>query len=350
MSIAFRGVRKVFADGTVALDAFDLRFEAGEFVVLLGPSGSGKSTACRILAGLESPSSGTVELDGRDVTGLPPRERNMSMVFQSYALYPHKNVYENIAYPLRIRRLAGRDIDREVRGMAAMLQIGELLGKRPAQLSGGEAQRVAVARALVWRPDICLMDEPLSNLDALLRLKTRAELKRIHRELQKTFVFVTHDQEEAMSLGTRIAVLAGGRLVQFDAPREIYHRPATRFVAEFIGRPAMNTIEGVVAGGVFRAGDLAVAVDGADGPVVLGVRPEDLRVSPAAEPDALAMTVDVVETVEPDVLLSLRRDALSLTARLVRRAGEHAPGDTVHVTLPRERHHFFEVGDGRRRA
>jgi ABC-type sugar transport system ATPase subunit len=350
MGIAFRGIRKMFADGTVALDAFDLSFETGEFIVLLGPSGSGKSTACRILAGLETPSSGTIEVDGRDITRLPPRERNASMVFQSYALYPHKNVYENIAYPLRIRKRAGRDIDSEVRRMAAMLQIGELLGKRPRQLSGGEAQRVAVARALVWEPDICLMDEPLSNLDALLRLKTRAELKRIHRELQKTFVFVTHDQEEAMSLGTRIAVLASGRLIQFDAPRAIYHRPATRFVAEFIGRPAMNTIEGVVEAGVFRAGDLAVPVDGGDGPVVLGVRPEDIRISAEPAPDSLAMTLDVVETVEPDVLLSLQRSGLSLTARLVDRGGERSPGDVLHVTFPRESHHFFDVQDGRRRA
>jgi ABC-type sugar transport system ATPase subunit len=350
MAIAFRDIRKVFADGTVALDAFDLSFDAGEFIVLLGPSGSGKSTACRILAGLENPSSGAVEIDGRDITKLPPRERNASMVFQSYALYPHKNVYENIAYPLRVRKQTGRDIDRAVRDMAALLQIGQLLGRRPRQLSGGEAQRVAVARALVWQPEICLMDEPLSNLDALLRLKTRAELKKIHRELQKTFVFVTHDQEEAMSLGTRIAVLARGRLIQFDSPREIYHRPATRFVAEFIGRPAMNTIEGVVKDGTFRAGDLAVPVDCSEGPVVLGVRPEDIRVSSAAAPDSVAMTLDVVEALEPDVLLTLQLGDLTLSARLVRRGAEYAPGDVLHVVLPRECHHFFDIEDGRRRA
>jgi sn-glycerol 3-phosphate transport system ATP-binding protein len=349
VAIAFRDIRKVFADGTVALDAFDLSFDAGEFIVLLGPSGSGKSTACRILAGLERPSSGAVEIDGHDITGLPPRERNASMVFQSYALYPHKNVYENIAYPLRIRKRAGRDIDEAVRHMAGMLQIGELLGRRPRQLSGGEAQRVAVARALVWQPDICLMDEPLSNLDALLRLKTRAELKRIHRELQKTFVFVTHDQEEAMSLGTRIAVLARGRLIQFDAPAAIYHRPATRFVAEFIGRPAMNTIDGAVSGGVFRSGELAVPVDCGDGPVVLGVRPEDIRVCAGPEPDSVAMTLDVVEAVEPDVLLSLQLGALTLSVRLVRRGAEFSPGDILHLVLPRESHHFFDADSGRRR-
>jgi ABC-type sugar transport system ATPase subunit len=290
-----------------------------------------------------------VEIDGRDITGLPPRERNASMVFQSYALYPHKTVYENVAYPLRVRKRAGRDIDRAVREMADLLQIGELLGRRPQQLSGGEAQRVAVARALVWQPDICLMDEPLSNLDALLRVKTRAELKRIHRELQKTFVFVTHDQEEAMSLGTRIAVLASGRLIQFGVPREIYHRPATRFVAEFIGRPAMNTMEGVVASGEFRAGGLAVPVDCSDGPVVLGVRPEDIRVCGGPEPGGVAVTLDVVEETEPDVLLTLRHGDLALSARLLRRGVDYVPGDSLHVVLPRECHHFFDVEDGRRR-
>jgi ABC-type sugar transport system ATPase subunit len=205
MTVAFCNVTKTFPDGTTALDRFDLRFDPGEFVVLLGPSGCGKSTACRILAGLEVPTSGTVEVGGADITQMPPRARNMSMVFQSYALYPHKTVFENIAYPLRVRRTPKAEIDHAVKEMAAMLQIERLLARRPRQLSGGEAQRVAVARALVWRPQICLMDEPLSNLDALLRLKTRIELKRIHAELQKTFVFVTHDQEEALSLGTRIA-------------------------------------------------------------------------------------------------------------------------------------------------
>jgi ABC-type sugar transport system ATPase subunit len=350
MAIAFRDIRKVFADGTVALDSFDLRFESGEFVVLLGPSGSGKSTACRILAGLEKPSSGAVEIDGVDITERPPRDRSTSMVFQNYALYPHKTVYENVAYPLRVRKRDRGDIDRSVREMASLLHIAELLRRRPRQLSGGEAQRVAVARALVWQPEICLMDEPLSNLDALLRVKTRAELKRIHRELQKTFVFVTHDQEEAMSLGTRIAVLAAGRLVQFAPPREIYHRPATRFVAEFIGRPAMNTFEGVVSGGEFRAGELAVPVDCGDGPVVLGVRPEDIRVCAGSEPGSVAVTLDVVEAIEPDVLLTLRRGELSLSARLLRRAAEFAPGDSLHIALPREAHHFFDIADGRRRG
>jgi len=347
MAVAFRGVSKVFVDGTVALDTLDLGFETGEFVVLLGPSGSGKTTACRILAGLETPSAGVIEVDGRDITGLPPRERGMSMVFQNYALYAHRTAYQNIAYPLRVRGAPKADIDRMVRAMAEMLRIGDLLDRRPRQLSGGEAQRVAVARALVWRPDICLMDEPLSNLDALLRLNTRTELKRLHRELNTTFVFVTHDQEEAMSLGTRIAVLRDGRLVQFDTPGRIYREPATRFVAEFIGRPAMNTIDGVVADGVFHAGALAVPVPGRPpGPLVLGIRPEDVVVTGADEAAAIAVTVDVVERIEPDLLLFVRTGEVALVARSLGKTTDAGPGDAIGLALPPPALHFFDAATG----
>jgi len=341
MTIAYRNVTKTFPDGTTALNRFDLSFEPGEFVVLLGPSGCGKSTACRILAGLEAPTSGTVEIGGVDITHTPPRARDMSMVFQSYALYPHKTVFENIAYPLRVRKTAKSEIDRAVKEMAEMLHIDRLLERRPRQLSGGEAQRVAVARALVWRPQICLMDEPLSNLDALLRLKTRIELKRIHAELQKTFVFVTHDQEEALSLGTRIAVLNRGAIVQFATPHEIYHQPATRFVAEFIGKPAANTIEGSIDGDVFRAGELAIPLAGhrpaalaAGGPVVLGIRPESVEVHAEPQPGTVAMTVQVVDVVPPDTILSLICGKATLLARLqVLPAGVRA-SSVVHVRFP----------------
>ena len=368
MSIELRGLRKVFGDSTVALDNLDLRFERGEFLVLLGPSGCGKSTACRIVAGLEHATAGSVAIDGLDITALPPRERNMSMVFQNYALYPHKTVYENIAYPLRVRKRARADLDRDVRAMAEMLSITRLLDRRPAQLSGGEAQRVAVARALVWKPAICLMDEPLSNLDALLRIHTRAELKRIHRELKTTFLFVTHDQEEAMSLGTSIAVLDRGRLIQFGAPAEIYHRPRTRFVAEFIGRPAMNTIAGQLDGDVFRAGELVLSLGAQrpardDGPLVLGIRPEDLGVVDGPSTEAAAgdaadredrpaatvveMTLDVIEAIEPDTLLVLARGGVSLTARVLRRSPNLRPGEPVQVSFPHAALRFFDPEDGR---
>ena len=349
MTVAFRNVGKVFPDGTVALHDLNLEFDQGEFVVLLGPSGSGKTTACRILAGLEQATTGSVEVDGHDVTSRPPRERGMSMVFQNYALYAHKSVYENIAYPLRVRKVASGRIQGMVEAVADILRIRELLDRRPRQLSGGQAQRVAVARALVWDPQICLMDEPLSNLDALLRLHTRTELKRLHRELGKTFVFVTHDQEEAMTLGTRIAVLNEGRLVQCAPPREIYRRPAHRFVAEFIGRPAMNTIDGLVTDGRFRSGDIDVpAPDLPPGPAVLGIRPEHLQILDGPTEDSIALTLDVCELVEPDTLLFLRSGTVSLIARVMRDLGDLQPGQPIHAALPPQSLHAFDPQTGLR--
>ncbi len=349
MGVEFRGIGKVFPDGTAALEGLDLAFETGEFVVLLGPSGSGKTTACRILAGLEEPSAGAVLVDGRDITRLPPRARNMSMVFQNYALYAHKTVYENIAYPLRIRKAPRAELDRLVREVAGLLQIEAQLHRRPRQLSGGQAQRVAVARALVWQPEICLMDEPLSNLDAILRLQTRTELKRLHGELGKTFVFVTHDQEEAITLGTRIAVLNQGRLVQFDTPRRIYREPATRFVAEFIGRPAMNTIDGVVSDGAFRAGALELVVNGrAEGPTALGIRPEQIVLREEPTPESVTFELDVVELVEPDTLLFVRKGDVSLVARVMRDVGDWEKGAPVHLELPSAHRHFFDPRSGAR--
>ena len=352
MTVAFRKVSKVFPDGTVALDDFELMFESGEFVVLLGPSGSGKTTACRILAGLEQATSGRIEVGGQDITDLPPRARGMSMVFQNYALYAHKSVYDNIAYPLRVRGVPRPAIDGKVRETARLLQLEEFLGRRPGQLSGGQAQRVAVARALVWQPDICLMDEPLSNLDAILRLQTRTELKRLHAELRTTFVFVTHDQEEAMTLGTHIAVLKDGRLVQFDTPREIYHRPASRFVAEFIGRPAMNVIDGAIAGGTFRADGLELPVPGrVDQRVGLGIRPEHVLLHGGPKEGARAFRLDVKELVEPDMLLFASCGALSLVVRAKADLAELdalEPGAEIYLELPGERLHLFDTETGLR--
>ncbi len=349
MTVAFKEVTKVFGDGTVALDRFSLEFESGEFVVLLGPSGSGKTTACRVLAGLEQATSGTIEVDDRNITGLPPRERAMSMVFQNYALYSHKNVYDNIAYPLRVRGVPKGEIDGKVREVSRLLQIDDLIRRRPRQLSGGEAQRVAVARALVWEPDICLMDEPLSNLDAILRLQTRTELKRLHNELRTTFVFVTHDQEEAMTLGTRIAVLNHGRLVQFEAPKEIYHRPVSRFVAEFIGRPAMNTLEGRVEGGVFRSKGFELPVSGRDeGAAVLGIRPEHIVPHRAPRDGAVAGHLDVLELVEPDVLLFVDCGGQPLVVRSKADNFEQASDGELYLELPPARLHFFDAETGLR--
>ena len=349
MAIVFDGVTKAFPDGTVALQALDLAFEPGEFLVLLGPSGSGKTTACRLLAGLERPTAGRIMVEGRDVTDLPPRLRGMGMVFQNYALYSHKSVYENIAYPLRIRKMPAAELDRCVRAMAELLEITRYLDRRPSQLSGGQAQRVAVARALVWQPSLCLMDEPLSNLDALLRLHMRTELKRLHRELKKTFVFVTHDQEEAMTLATRVAVLREGALIQFDDPREIYRRPANRFIAEFIGRPAMNTFDGQVRGGIFHADGFSCPLPGRpDGPIVLGIRPEQIQLVDATAGDAINFAVDVVELVEPDVLIFARSKADALIVRTVNNDRAYDPGQTLHLRFPAAALHVFDAASGAR--
>ncbi len=351
MAVAYNQISKVFGDGTVALDNLNLEFEKGEFIVLLGPSGSGKTTACRILAGLEEATGGSVTVDDLEVTSLPPRERNMGMVFQNYALYGHKTVYENIAYPLRIRKTDKGNIDSRVRAIAKVLQIESYLDRRPSQLSGGQAQRVAVARALVWNPEICLMDEPLSNLDALLRLETRTELKRLHSDLGQTFVFVTHDQEEAMTLGTRIAVLNGGKLAQFDTPRRVYHEPATRFVAEFIGRPAMNVLDGEVADGVFRSGTFELPVTGQpDGPVALGVRPEQILLREAPTDQTVSFNLDVLELVEPDALLFVKKDNTSLVVRVMRDTTGLDRSSQIHLEFPEHTRHFFEIRDGRRRS
>ncbi|MGX5840111.1 ABC transporter ATP-binding protein [Mesorhizobium sp. ArgA1] len=349
MAIVFDGVTKAFPDGTVALQALDLAFEPGEFLVLLGPSGSGKTTACRLLAGLERPTAGRIMVEGRDVTDLPPRLRGMGMVFQNYALYSHKSVYENIAYPLRIRKMPAAELDRCVRAMAELLEITRYLDRRPSQLSGGQAQRVAVARALVWQPSLCLMDEPLSNLDALLRLHMRTELKRLHRELKKTFVFVTHDQEEAMTLATRVAVLREGALIQYDDPREIYRRPANRFIAEFIGRPAMNTFDGDVRNGVFHASGFTCPLRGRpDGPIVLGIRPEQIQLVDSSASDAILFAVDVVEPVEPDVLIFAKSEANALIVRTVNDDRAYHPGQPLHLRFPPAALHTFDAVSGAR--
>ena len=349
MGIVFDGISKIFPDGTAALHGLDLEFDKGEFIVLLGPSGSGKTTACRVLAGLEQPTGGRILVDRKDITDLPPRLRGIGMVFQNYALYSHKNVYENIAYPLRVRKRPPPEIDSSVRNMADLLQIGRYLSRKPSQLSGGQAQRVAVARALVWQPDICLMDEPLSNLDALLRLHMRTELKRLHRELKKTFVFVTHDQEEAMTLATRVAVLRDGRLVQFDEPKTVYRRPASRFVAEFMGRPAMNTFEGRVEDGVFKADGISFAApDVRDGTVVLGIRPEQVEIVDASAGGAVAFTVDVVELVEPDLLVFARSRSSSIIVRMPNDDRHFGHGEPLFLRFPPAELHAFDAVTGAR--
>jgi multiple sugar transport system ATP-binding protein len=240
------GLTKVYGDGTKALDTLDLSVEAGHLVALVGPSGCGKTTLLRMIAGLEHITSGQLSIDGRVVNQLPPRQRDIAMIFQSYALYPHMTVRDNLAFGLKIRRTSRKEIDTRVREVAELLGLGSSLGKRPAQLSGGQRQRVAMGRAIVREPKIFLMDEPLSNLDAQLRVQMRTEIARLQRRLGVTTVYVTHDQTEAMVLGDRVAVLMGGLLQQYATPEEVYDRPANVFVARFIGSPSMNLIEATV--------------------------------------------------------------------------------------------------------
>jgi multiple sugar transport system ATP-binding protein len=277
-SVTFESVRKVFGK-TTALKDVDLLVRDGEFMVLLGPSGCGKTTLLRCLAGLERIDGGAVRIGDRDVSDLPPRDRQIAMVFQSYAVFPHMKVYDNIAFGLRMRKKPKAEVERRVKEGAALLQLEPFLDRYPAQLSGGQRQRVAVARAIVTDAPVLLMDEPLSNLDALLRLHARAELKRLHGEVKRTTVYVTHDQIEALSMGDRIAVMREGQIVQLDTPSALYDRPADVFVGSFIGSPPMNFLKcrarnGTAVGEAFEVPG-PPGMDGKE--MLLGIRPENIR-------------------------------------------------------------------------
>jgi ABC-type sugar transport system ATPase subunit len=298
-SVIFEGVAKRFGAVT-AVERVDLAVQPGQFVTLLGPSGCGKSTTLNMIAGLEQPSEGRILIGGRDVTHLPPSERDIAMVFQSYALYPHLSVFENIAFPLRARRrrTAEPELRARVGQVATALGLAPLLDRLPREISGGQRQRVALGRAMVRTPTVYLLDEPLSNLDQQLRVQMRSELKDIHQRLGATMIYVTHDQGEAMTLSDTIVVMSGGRVEQLGSPAELYDRPANVFVARFLGEPGMNLFEGRIADGALRAAGVAIPVAGlgarGEGGVIAGVRPEDLV---AAEPDA-APIKGAVRTVE----------------------------------------------------
>jgi multiple sugar transport system ATP-binding protein len=301
-----------------ALEDVSLQAAEGEFVVLLGPSGCGKTTLLRIVAGLEIPDAGRVRIGQRDITGLDPRDRDVAMVFQSYALYPHMTVAENIGYPLRVRRRPAEEMAAEVRKVAEKLGLGQLLQRKPRELSGGQRQRVAFARALVRRPRAFLMDEPLSNLDAQLRMETRAELKHLQHELNTVMLYVTHDQAEAMTLAHRIAVIEAGRIVQYDTPANVYHRPANLFVARFVGSPAMNLLAGRVESGCFTGAGLSLPLDSASNgtQITVGVRPENIEVSRVEQPGWFPATVYVAEDLGNETFVRLGAGANQVTARI----------------------------------
>ena len=357
--VGLEQVRKVYPEGNhVAVAGATFDIADGERIVLVGPSGCGKSTLLRMIAGLESITSGTLRIGERVVNDVAPKERDIAMVFQSYALYPHMTVAENMAFALQLRKLRRADIDARVREAADMLELGALLERKPAQLSGGQRQRVALGRALVRQPQVFLLDEPLSNLDAKLRAGMRAEIARIHARTGTTMIYVTHDQVEAMTLGQRIVVMKDGVVQQIDTPMTLYRNPANLFVATFLGSPAMNTVEGALEmndGPVLVLADgQRVRLEGARLPaglprkVVAGIRPEHLAV--AADGQAmLTASVDTVEPVGNEVFVNLRMGAMTLVARL---PPEQAPveGQPLGMTLRAPKVLFFHPESGERLA
>jgi ABC-type sugar transport system ATPase subunit len=331
--VSLQQLVKRFPDGSTGVSGLTLDVKDGEFMVLVGPSGCGKTTALRIVAGLDAPTSGRVLIGHDDVTELPPGRRDVAMVFQNYALYPHFSVRENIAFPLRMRRTAAAESTRRVREVADLLGIGDYLDRRPFELSGGQRQRVALARALVREPAVFLFDEPLSNLDAQVRAATRAELVRLHRRLGTTMLFVTHDQVEAMSMAQRVAVMHQGRLEQCAAPLEVYRTPATLFTARFVGSPMINCLHGrVVANGSRQEflGPISVPVSAAAADVAtLAIRPEHLRVS--AEETPIPALVTLVEPLGAETIVHARLQNLDEVT--VRVSGTPAVATGAHVFL-----------------
>jgi multiple sugar transport system ATP-binding protein len=319
--IVLDNLSKVFSGGVVAVDGVSLTIGSGEFLVLVGPSGCGKSTLLRMIAGLEEVTSGTISIGERDVTDLPPRARDIAMVFQSYALYPHMTVRQNLGYGLKVRKTPRREIGERVTRAAELLGLDELLDRKPAALSGGQRQRVAMGRAIVREPKAFLMDEPLSNLDAKLRVSMRAQLAALHARLATTTIYVTHDQIEAMTLGQRVAVMRDGRIQQVDTPQELYARPANLFVAAFIGSPAMNLVEAELAHGQVRFGGYAIPLPATDttpdGQVIAGIRPEAFEDAAFADPSLPRIDVkaEVVEELGADthVLFSVAAPRVEVT-------------------------------------
>ena len=354
--VTLKAVQKRF-DKTVVIRNLDLDIKEHEFMVLVGPSGCGKSTALRMIAGLEEISGGTITIGDRVVNDLPPKDRDIAMVFQSYALYPHMTVRQNLEFGLKIRKMPQAEISKLVNNAAQMLGIDHLLDRKPRELSGGQRQRVAVGRAIVRHPQVFLFDEPLSNLDAKLRVQMRVELKRLHERLETTAIYVTHDQVEAMTLGSRVVVMKDGWVQQVGEPLEIYSRPANKFVAGFIGSPAMNFIPVTVSeanGAVYveAAGlrgkvplEKANALKRYKGQTVtLGIRPEDLRVGSGADSADLSFdaVVEVVEPLGSEILLDVTVAGQSVVCR-VDPSIKAKPHDKVRLTFVPERIHFFET-------
>jgi len=357
-TVTFEHVTKKYGE-VLAVNDLNLAIQDGEFMVLVGPSGCGKTTSLRMIAGLEEISEGTLKIGDRVVNDVAPKDRDIAMVFQSYALYPHMTVYDNLAFGLKLRKVPKGDIDKRVQEAAAILDLGKLLARKPKELSGGQRQRVALGRAIVREPAVFLMDEPLSNLDAKLRVQTRAEIARLHQRLKTTMVYVTHDQIEAMTMGTRIAVMSDGLLQQVGSPQVLYDTPVNRFVAGFIGSPAMNFIDVEVKGSgdgatIEGAGvslPLPARLRDAVGPtsgrkLVAGIRPEHLEIGAVGgATGTVRATADVVEYLGNDQLLHVTIGGKDLVAVV---GAEHRvrPGDILDLVVPLSKLHLFDVESG----
>jgi multiple sugar transport system ATP-binding protein len=372
--IELRNVTKVFSGDVVAIDDVSLEIANGEFIALVGPSGCGKSTLLRAIAGLEDVTAGEIAIGGRDVTDLAPRHRDIAMVFQSYALYPHMSVRQNLGYGLKVRRTPKAEIRGRVEEIAALLDLTELLERKPAQLSGGQRQRVAMGRAIARQPQAFLMDEPLSNLDAKLRVGMRASLAQLHQQLGVTTVYVTHDQVEAMTLGQRVAVMRDGHILQVDSPQVLYEHPRDLFVAGFIGSPAMNLVEAAIDGGEVVLGQFRIPLVAGrkprqEGRVILGIRPETFEDAAFASPDLPTIDVEVVvlEELGSDAHVFFRVDADRVAAGLDEDADQATDlvtdrgsllnarvdprtrsrvGDSIRLSVDPARFHFFDADAG----
>jgi multiple sugar transport system ATP-binding protein len=353
--VLLKGVTKVFDRTVVAVSDVDLQVRDKEFLVLVGPSGCGKSTLLRMIAGLEEATAGEILIGGRVVNHVPPKSRDIAMVFQNYALYPHMTVYDNMAFGLKLRNYPRSQIEERVREAADVLDIERLLRRRPKALSGGEKQRVAVGRAIVRKPKVFLFDEPLSNLDAKLRVQMRVELSRLHRRLETTMIYVTHDQTEAMTMGDRIAVMKKGRILQTDEPLAVYRSPADQFVAGFIGSPAINLLHGsLVARGTIEFALLPEGIrlqmpltwadtlrSHVDERVTLGIRPENLLCDASGE-NAVPMEIEVIEPMGHEVYLHVRLGERILISRTTTEGERFTVGRTIPVVLDTAKAHVFD--------
>ena len=359
-SLSLKGIQKIYPNGFHAVKDFNLDIEDKEFIIFVGPSGCGKSTTLRMIAGLEDISGGTLEIDGKVMNDVEPKDRDIAMVFQNYALYPHMTVYDNMAFGLKLRKVPKDEIDRKVKEAARILDLEKLLDRKPKALSGGQRQRVAMGRAIVRNPKVFLMDEPLSNLDAKLRVQMRIEISKIHQRLGATIIYVTHDQTEAMTLGTRIVVMKDGVVQQVDTPQHLYEQPGNLFVAGFMGSPQMNFLDAQIAekGGdlIAKVGEYDIVIPAAkakvlkDGgyvgkTVVLGIRPEDIHDSQMfieASPSVpMTSTVKVYELLGAEVFLYFDVNGTQVTARVDPRTNSKT-GDTIKFAFDMEKSHFFD--------